>query len=51
MNRTTVGAVSTSTRDAVAEYRDANDLPNYDVALRQLLEDAGADDVLAESEA
>jgi hypothetical protein len=49
MNRTTVGAVSTSTRDAVAEYRDENDLRNYDETLRQLLKEAGADDVLQEA--
>lgn len=25
------------TRDVLAEYRDENDLPNYDAALRELL--------------
>lgn len=46
MDRTTIGTVARSTRDAVAAYRDTNDLPNYDATLRQLLEDAGADDIL-----
>lgn len=46
MNRTSIGAVSEATRRAVATYRDEHELPNYDVALRHLLEDAGADDVL-----
>jgi hypothetical protein len=46
MDRTTIGTVARSTRDSVAAYRDANDLPNYDATLRHLLEEAGADDVL-----
>jgi hypothetical protein len=47
MDRTTLGTVSRSTRDAVAQYRDENDLPNYDTALRTLLEEAGATDTLS----
>lgn len=40
-------AVSYSTRDAVAEYRDIHNLPNYNAALRQLLKEAGASDTLS----
>jgi hypothetical protein len=47
LSRTCIGAVSPETRDAVAEYRDANDLPNYDAALQHLLEDAGVTDTLS----
>jgi hypothetical protein len=50
LSRTCIGAVTPETRDAVASYRDENDLPNYDAALRALLEDAGvADTLTAES--
>ena len=41
MNRTSIGAVSEAARDAVADYRDENELSNYDEAVRQLLRDAG----------
>lgn len=37
MDVTTVPCGS-STRDALADYRDAHDHPNYDVALRELLD-------------
>jgi len=47
MDRTSLGAVSYSTRDAVAEYRDNHNLPNYDAALRQLLKEADASDSLS----
>lgn len=47
MDRTSLGAGSYSTRDAVAEYRDNHNLPNYDAALRQLLKEAGASDTLS----
>lgn len=47
LSRTSIGAVSTEARDAVAEYRDQNDLPNYDAAIRALLKDAGAADMLS----
>jgi len=47
MDRTSIGTVSYSTRDAVAEYRDNHDLPNYDAALRQLLQEAGASETLS----
>jgi hypothetical protein len=47
MDRTSIGTVSAETRDAVAEYRDTNDLPNYDVALRHLLDEAGVTDTLS----
>lgn len=36
MDITTVPCGS-ETRDALAEYRDENDYPSYDVALRELL--------------
>ena len=47
LSRTCIGAVSPETRDAVAEYRDENDLPNYDAALQNLLADAGVTDTLS----
>ena len=47
MDRTSIGAVSTQTRDAIAEYRDENELPNYDAAIQHLLEDAGASETLS----
>lgn len=47
MDRTSLGAVSYSTRDAVAKYRDNHNLPNYDAALRQLLKEADASDTLS----
>jgi hypothetical protein len=37
MDVTTVPCGS-ETRDALADYRDDNDLPNYDAALRDLLD-------------
>jgi hypothetical protein len=43
MDRTSIGAVSTATRDAIAGYRDENGFSNYDAALQQLLKEAGAD--------
>jgi hypothetical protein len=46
MDRANIGCVSTSTRDAVKAYRDRNGLANYDEAVRRLLKDAGAEDVL-----
>ncbi|WP_247010818.1 hypothetical protein [Halorientalis litorea] len=36
---TTIGPVEHSVRDAVAEYRDENDHPNYNAALQALLEE------------
>lgn len=47
LEATTVGPVGHDTRDAVAQYRDENDLPNYDTALRELLEESGATDTLS----
>jgi len=47
LSRTCIGAVSPETRDAVAEYRDKNELPNYDAAIRSLLEEAGAVDTFS----
>ena len=47
MDRTSIGTVSSSTREAVAEYRDKNGLSNYDAALQHLLEEAGATDTLS----
>lgn len=38
MDITTVPC-GTSTRDALAEFRDERELPNYDAALQELLED------------
>lgn len=40
MDRTTV-VVGSDTRDKLADYRDGNDHPNYDVALRDLLDQVG----------
>jgi len=40
LNHTTIGAVTKETRDAVAAYRDENDLPNYNAAIQSLLEEA-----------
>ena len=42
--RTSIGAVSPETRDAVAAVRDEEDLSNYDEAVRHLLERAGEAD-------
>ena len=51
MDRTSIGAVSKATREAVADYRDENELSNYDEALRQLFRDAGvAADHLSEGQ-
>jgi len=36
---TTVGPVTEETRDALAEYRDREGYPNYEEALRSLLDD------------
>jgi hypothetical protein len=47
LEATTVGPIGHDTRDAVAQYRDENNLPNYDAALRTLLEEAGATDTLS----
>jgi hypothetical protein len=49
MDRTTIGAVSTATRDAVAGYRDENGFSNYDDALQHLLKEAGADSLEGEA--
>lgn len=40
---TTIGPLAPETRDRLAEYRDANGLPNYDAAVRDLLEVEGRD--------
>ena len=40
---TTIGPVETATRDAVAEYRDEHDHPNYNSALKAMLEEVDAD--------
>jgi hypothetical protein len=48
MNRTSISTVARATRDAVADYRDENELSNYDEAVRQLLRDAGAEQHLNE---
>jgi hypothetical protein len=36
---TTIGPLERSVRDAVAEYRDDNDYPNYNAALSAMLEE------------
>lgn len=36
---TTIGPVEHSVRDAVAEYRDEHDYPNYNAALQAMLEE------------
>lgn len=36
---TTIGPLSEETRDLVKEYRDREGYPNYETALRSLLED------------
>ena len=40
---TTIGPVEHSVRDAVAEFRDQNDYPNYNSALQAMLEEVNAD--------
>lgn len=40
MDRTSV-VVGKEARERLAEYRDKQELPNYDVALKTLLEEAG----------
>lgn len=42
MDRTTV-MVGDKARQRLADYRDANDHPNYDVALRDLLDQVEAE--------
>jgi len=44
MDITTISCGS-DTRDKIAEYRDENDLANYDEALRELVKTAAADAV------
>lgn len=43
MNRTSIATVSEETREAVANYRDEHDYPNYDAALSALLEEVTAE--------
>lgn len=38
MDITSVGPVETGTRDALAEFRDREELPNYNAALETLLD-------------
>ena len=38
---TTVGPLEPEIRDALADYRDREDYPNYNEALRSLLEQVG----------
>jgi hypothetical protein len=40
---TTIGPVEHSVRDAVADYRDEHDYPNYNSALQAMLEEVDAD--------
>ena len=40
---TTIGPVEPATRDAVAEYRDEHDYPNYDTAIKAMLEEVTAE--------
>jgi hypothetical protein len=41
MDATSISPVGKGTRDRLAEYRDENDLPNYDEALWALLDGEG----------
>jgi len=41
---TTVGPVHEDTRDRLKQFRDRNDLPNYDSALRELLDATTGED-------
>ena len=40
---TSLGPVEPAIRDAVAEYRDEHDHPNYNSALKAMLEEVNAD--------
>jgi len=40
---TTLGPIEPATRDAVADYRDEHDHPNYNAAVKALLEEVDAD--------
>lgn len=42
MDRTTIGTVSSNTRNRVAKYRDENDHANYDEAINSLLDEVSA---------
>lgn len=44
MDATSISPVGKGTRDRLAEYRDENDLQNYDEALRALLDGGGGED-------
>jgi hypothetical protein len=41
---TTVGPITPETRDRIKEFRDRTDQPNYNAALRTLLEEATEDE-------
>jgi hypothetical protein len=41
---TTVGPITPETRDRIKDFRDQKDQPNYDAALRTLLEEATEDE-------
>lgn len=43
ISRATVGPLSNEVRDAIAEYRDREGYPNYNEAMKGLLEDAYRD--------
>jgi hypothetical protein len=43
VNVTSLGPVEPSVRDAVAEYRDENNYPNYNAALQAMLEEVTAE--------